>query len=151
MTRLAVGLVLVLLSALPAAGQGQSSCQALTSVVVAQRTYALFNVPAFDQRVYIYAPDIKSGWGGGFDAFTMWIIEGVYSRPFGQTSGALDERTFEQIKSSRNVLATAVPIPRNSGPQRARVTIRRQPFMVDVVKVNTSLGGTDSVTVNLCR
>ena len=150
MSRVLATLGFVLTFALPAAGQGQP-CQALTSVVVAQRTYALVNVPAFDQRVYVYAPDIKSGWGGGFDAFTLWIVEGVYSRPFGHTSGALDERTFEQIRSSRNVLATAVPIPRNSGPKSARVTIRRQPFTVAVMKVNTSLGGTDSVTLNLCR
>ena len=150
MTRVAVSLALVLFAALPAAGQGQP-CQAVTSVVVAQRTYALFNVPAFDQRVYVYAPDIKTSWGGGFDAFTLWIIEGVYTRPFGQPSGTLDQRTFEQIRSSRNVLTTAVPIPRNSGPKTARVTIRRQPFTVAVMKVNTSLGGTDSVTVNLCR
>lgn len=148
MTRVVV-LAFAAFSALQA-DKGQP-CQTVTSVVVAQRTYALLNVPAFDQRVYIYAPDIKSGWGGGFDAFTMWIIEGVYSRPFGQTSGALDERTFEQIKSSRNVLATAVLVPRNSGATRTRVTIRRQPFTLDVVKVNTSLGGTDTVTVNLCR
>ena len=63
MTRVAVSLALVLLAALPTAGQGQPPCQAVTSVVVAQRTYALFNVPAFDQRVYVYAPDIKTSWG----------------------------------------------------------------------------------------
>ena len=149
MTRAA--LAFTLLAALPAAGQGKASCQPLTSVTVAQRSYALFNVPAFDQRVYIYAPDIKSGWGGGFDAFTLWIIEGVYSRPFGQLSGSLDERTFDQIKGSRNVLATAVPVSKNSGPKRTQVTIRRQPFNLDLVKINTSLGGTDSVSLNLCR
>lgn len=147
----AATLLALLLLQSPQVQQRASSCQPLASLVVAQRTYALVNVPAFDQRVYIYAPDIKSGWRGSFSAFTLWVVEGVYSRPFGQTSGALEEKTFEQIRTSRNVLATAVPVDANSGPKRTRVTIRRQPFTIDLVKVNTSLGGTDTVTLNVCR
>jgi hypothetical protein len=132
------------------ADQG-GACKALTSLTVPQRTYAQVNIPAFGQRVYFYAPDIKSSFGGSFSAFTVWVIEGVYTKPFGQPTGSLEERAFERIRGSRNVIVTAVPVERNSNTKRTPVTIARQPYIVELVKVNTSLGGTDSVTLNLCR
>src|SRR5262245_15427099 len=106
MTRAAVLLLLISLWT-PAAGardQG-APCQVLASATVPQRSYAQLSVPDFAQRVYVYAPDIKSGWGGGFDAFTLWIVEGVYSKPFGQPAGSMEEKPFEQIRASRNVMA----------------------------------------------
>jgi hypothetical protein len=126
-------------------------CQALTSVVVPQRSYAQLSVPDFEQRVYVYAPDIKSSWGGGFSDFTLWIVEGVYGKPFVQATGSMDEQAFEQIRSSRNVMATGVPVDKNPGPKRAPFTIGKQKFVLEVAKVNTSLGGTDSVSVSVCR
>lgn len=135
--------------ALAYAGQG-SSCQPLASVVVPQRSYAQVTVPAFEERVYLYAPDIKSGFGGGFSAFQLWIVEGVYGKPFVQASGSMDEQAFEQIRGSRNVRATAVPVERNAGQKRVPFTIGRQQFVLEL-QVNTSLGGTDSVAVKICR
>ena len=152
MTRAAVFFLLVCLWA-PAVGAREQGapCQLLASATVPQRSYAQLTVPAFDQRVYLYAPDIKSGWGGGFDAFTLWIVEGVYGKPFGQAAGSMEEKAFDQIRSSRNVMATPVQVERNSGPTRTPFTIGKQQFVLNLVKVSTSLGGTDTVTVNVCR
>jgi hypothetical protein len=126
-------------------------CKALASATVPQRGYAQLAVPEFEQRVYVYAPDIKSGWGGGFSAFTLWIVEGVYGKPFVQPTGSMEESAFEQIRTSRNVMATAVPVENNSGPKQVPFTIGKQRFLLNVTKVNTSLGGTDSVSVSVCR
>jgi hypothetical protein len=140
----------MLAPAVSTADQG-AACQAVASVIVPQRGYAQLSVPAFEQRVFVYTPDIKSGWGGGFDAFTLWIVEGVYGKPFVQPTGTMDENAFEQIRGSRNVMATPVPVGKNAGPTRAPFKIGKQQFVLEIAKVNTSLGGTDSVTVNVCR
>ena len=74
------------------------------------------------------------------------------ARPFGQTTGSARRahvRTDPQQPEragDRGARSRETPVRK-----RARVTIRRQPFTRGLVKVNTSLGGTDSVTVNLCR
>ena len=125
--------------------------QPLVSLIVPQRSYAQLTVPDFEQRVYVYAPDIKSGFGGGFSPFNLWIVEGVYGKPFTQATGTLEESAFEQIRGSRNVMATSVPVDKNSLPKRAPFTIGKQQFILELAKVNTSLGGTDSVSVNICR
>jgi hypothetical protein len=146
-----VAALVVMLStpALTHAGQG-SPCQALASVVVPQRSYARLDIPAFEQRVFVYAPDIKSGWRGGFSAFQLWIVEGVYGRPFVQAGGPMGEPAFEQIRNSRNVRATAVPIEQNAFETRTFVTIDNRRYALEL-KVRTSLGGTDRVTVTVCR
>jgi hypothetical protein len=137
-------------SAIGSSEQG-APCQVVASVTVPQRSYAVLNVPAFDQRVYLYTPDIKTSWGGGFAAFTLWIVEGVYGKPFVQATGSMEPSAFEQIRTSRNVMATPVEVAKDSGRRQAPFTIGKDRFVLDLVKINTSLGGTDSVTVNICR
>ena len=134
----------------PAFAQG-APCQSVASVNVPQRSYAQLNVPAFEQRVFVYAPDIKTSWGGGFSPFTLWIVEGVYGKPFVQPTGSMEESAFEQIRTSRNVMATPVQVAKDSGPTRTPFTIGKQRYTLDLVKVNTSLGGTDSVSLTVCR
>lgn len=126
-------------------------CQSIASATVPQRSYAQLSVPAFEQRVYVYAPDIKTGWGGGFSPFTLWIVEGVYGKPFVQPTGAMEESAFEQIRTSRNVMATPVQVAKDSGPTRTPFTIGKQRYTLELVKVNTTLGGADSVSINVCR
>jgi hypothetical protein len=143
---------LVALLSIPAvahAGQG-SPCQALASVVVPQRSYARLDVPAFEQRVFVYAPDIRSGWGRGFSAFQLWIVEGVYGKPFVQASGSMDEPAFEQIRRSRNVRATAVPIEQNADQKRVQVPIGKRQYTLEL-RVQTSIGGANTVAVTVCR
>lgn len=127
------------------------ACQPIASVTVPQRSYAQLTVPAFEQRVFVYAPDIKTSWGGGFSPFTLWIVEGVYGKPFVQPTGSMEEAAFEQIRTSRNVMATAVQVAKDSGRAQTPFTIGKTRYTLDLVKVNTSLGGTDSVTLNVCR
>ncbi len=122
----------------------------MATVVVPQRSYAQLNVPAFEQRVYVYAPDIKSGWGGDFSAFQLWVVEGVYGKPFVQPKGSMDVRAFDQIRTSRNVRATAVPVDAKGNQKRVSVAIGKRQITLEF-KVNTSLGGADSVVVNVCR
>jgi hypothetical protein len=131
------------------AGQG-SSCSPQVSVVVPQRSYAQLNVPAFEQRVYVYAPDIKSGWGGDVSAFQLWIVEGVYGKPFVQAKGSMDVSAFEQIRTSRNVRAIPVRVDGKNNQNRAAVTIAKRQVSLEL-KVNTSFGGADSVLVSVCR
>jgi len=125
MTALTLLLVALVTSAAADAGQG-STCSTLTSVVVPQRGYAELNVPAFEQRVFVYVPDIGSSWGGEFKAFQLWIIEGIYGRPFVKANGLMDESEFERIRSSRNVRATAVPINAKEPAKRVPLTIAKQ-------------------------
>ena len=131
------------------AGQG-SSCSPLTSVVVPQRSYAQLNVAAFDQRVFVYAPDIESGFGGDFKSFQLWIVEGVYGKPFVKSTGAMDEREFERIRASRNVKATSVVINGSERQKRVPLTIAKQRVALDIT-VNTSFAGTDRVAISVCR
>jgi hypothetical protein len=139
----------VLISTAANAGQG-SSCSRLTSVDVPQRSYAQVNVQAFEQRVFFYAPDIESNFGKGFKPFQLWIVEGVYGKPFVKASGSMDESEFEKIRASRNVRATAVPIDGKTSQKPVPVTIGKQRVTLEI-KVNTSFTGTDRVVVGVCR
>ena len=125
------------------AGQG-SSCSPQVSVVVPQGSYAQLNVPAFEQRVYAYAPDIKSG------EFQLWIVEGVYGKPFVQPKGSMDVRAFDQIRTSRNVRAIPVPVDGKGSQKRTSVTIAKRQVALEL-QVNTSFSGAGSVLVNVCR
>jgi hypothetical protein len=149
MTTLTLLLLAFVTSTAADARQG-STCSTLTSVVVPQRGYAELNVPAFEQRVFVYVPDIESGWGGEFKAFQLWIVEGVYGKPFVKASGSMDQPEFERIRGSRNVRATAVPINAKEFAKRVPLTIAKQRVALEL-KVNTSYGGTDRVVVNVCR
>jgi hypothetical protein len=146
-----VALLLVALALRPAsvAGQG-ATCVPLTSVVVPERNYVQVNIPDFAQRVYVYVPDVKSGWRGGYSSFQLWIVEGVYGKPFVKASGAMEEGDFNTIRKSRNVNATAVPVGEKTSSQRASITVNNRRYTLEL-KVNTSIGGTDSVAVTVCR
>ena len=122
------------------------------TLTVPQRSYRQVNATPFAGRVYLYAPDIKTGIiGRGFEPFKLWIVEGVYGRPFVQGSASLDERAFEQIRRSQNVRATPINVDSTSKTPRVAFKIAKDTFVSEIVKVNTSWGGTDSVTVNICR
>jgi hypothetical protein len=124
----------------------------LETVTVCQRCYLeLKTIPARG-GVFLYAPDIKSGFiGRSFDPFQLWIVEGVYGKPFAKSAGPLDERRFEDIRKSRNVLATAVTVDKQYASKLTPFQVAKERFSVQIVKVNTSWGGTDTVTVAVCR
>lgn len=136
----------------PAGGQAVTCRQPLETVTVCQRCYQeLTSKPFAGGRVFVYAPDIKSGFRRGFAPFKVWIVEGLYGKPFIKSSGTLDERAWEQIRSSRNVRTTSADVPEKYTGQTVQFRISKETFVLEIMKVNTSWGGTDSVTVRVCR
>ncbi len=136
----------------PAAGQTVSCRQPLETVTVCQRCYKeLTSAPFVGGRVFVYAPDIKSRFVSGFEPFKVWIVEGLYGKPFIKGSGTLDERAWGQIRSSRNVRTTSVDVPEKYTGKTAQFRISRETFVLEIMKVNTSWRGTDSVTIRACR
>jgi hypothetical protein len=139
--------VLIVLSATPAAGQQAPACrQPLAKVSVPERSYASVGVPEFDGRVYLYVPQIEAASRGTFAAFQLWIVEGVYGRPFVEPRGRMNDATFDRLRKSRNVRATPMKVSRTR--ETLRVTMARRPF---VLEVGVTLGSTDTVTASVCR
>jgi hypothetical protein len=145
---LPVVVLLVLLggSAAVAAGQGKGCAQPLATVTVPERTYASVNVKEFEGRVYLYAPDIDAS-GRSFAPFQLWVVEGIYGRPFVQPSGPMDQAAFDKLRRSQNVRATPVALTRSG--ESARVTISRQPYLLEATVAVSSRG--DTVSARLCR
>ena len=137
----------------PAAGQAVSCRQPIETVTVCQRCYMeLTSAPFAGGRVFVYAPDIKSGFfGGGFAPFKVWIVEGLYGKPFIKSSGELDESAWEQIRNSRNVRATSADVPEKYTGKTAQFRISKETFVLEIMRVATSWGGTDRVTIRVCR
>src|SRR5690606_21167446 len=128
-----------------AAGQTASCRQPLATVNVAERAYAAIDVPAFAGRVFVYVPDIRSS-TRGFQPFALWVIEGVYGRPFVLPNGPMDDAAFQRIRTSRNVRATSTTVTRSG--QAVRASLARQPYVFDVAV--RSSRGVDTVTVRVC-
>lgn len=136
----------------PAAGQSVSCRQPLETVTVCQRCYKeLTSAPFAGGRVFVYAPDIRSGFIGGFAPFKVWIAEGLYGKPFIKSSGALDESAWEQIRRSGNVRATSADVPERYAGKTAQFRVSKETFVLEIMKVRTSWGGTDSITIRVCR
>jgi hypothetical protein len=130
------------------AAQGSGCSQPLTTTTAAEGSYSIVNIRDFAGRVYLYVPAIRSSSKGTFAQFQLWVVEGVYGRPFVQTSGSLDQATFDRLRKSTNVRATGVSVAR-SGESKP-VTIARQPFLLEIA-VRVAASGSDSVTVKVCR
>jgi hypothetical protein len=129
----------------------QPSCQPLETLTVCQRCYQQLRSERFGGRVYFYAPDIKTSWFGNYDPFNLWVVEGIYGNPFLKGSGSLDEQRFEQIRKSQNVTATPIKVDQRAPGKRASLTVSKRPLSIEIVKVNTSLSGTDTVTLRVCQ
>jgi hypothetical protein len=130
-----------------AAAQAVSCPQPLARDSVAPRSFARIDVKEFDGRVFIYVPDVKST-GAGFEPFDLWVIEGIYGRPFVQEAGLLEPAAFDRIRASANVRATAVRVTRT--PSTGRATIGRQPFLFDL-SVQRAASGAQTVLSTICR
>jgi hypothetical protein len=152
----ALGAVLVSLAAAgalgpsstAAGGQGAGACrQPLVNVTAPERSYANLAIPDLEGRLFVYVPDIQST-NGGFTPFQLWIVEGVYGRPFVDQRGPMDGAAFERLRRSGNVRATPVGVGRNG--QTQQVVVAKRPL---VVEVNVAAGGKggDTVTARICR
>jgi hypothetical protein len=147
MIGVASALLLIASTSGPAVTEQGSTCtQPLATATAAERSYANVGVREFDNRVFIYVPEIRSA-GGSFDAFQLWIVEGVYGRPFVQTTGSMDQAAFERLRKSTNVRATPLNVRRSGDSLRA--TIARQSYTLDVT-VRVASSGADSVSARVC-
>ena len=143
---------MMLASSTPAAGQAVPCRQPLETVTVCQRCYQqLTSAPFGDGRVFVYVPDIKSGLMSGFTPFAVWIVEGLYGPPFVKSAGMMEEGTWQQIRTSRNVRATRADVPEKYAGKTTPFRISKEIFALEVTKVTTSWGGTDRVTIRVCR
>ena len=151
MTRAIRAAVVLLATLIPresaVSAQRDACTQPLATPTVAERSYASIDVGEFEGRVFLYAPDIRAS-RGAFDPFDLWIIEGIYGRPFVQSSGGLDAAAFERLKKTSNVRATPLTIRRAT--ETTRVLITRQNYVLDV-SVRVSATGADSVAARICR
>ena len=142
--------VAALVAASPAAGQTPCGRPIESDHTVCQRCYERLNNQAFGGRVYVYVPDIKTRLGG-YQPFNICIVEGVYGSPFLDYSGTFDEGKFEQLRRSRNVLATAIRVDKASLGTPSAFKVGADTFRVEPTHVHTSLFGTDTVTLKICR
>ena len=151
MTRLLTFAMVVLLAGIPAAdlaiAQGTACPRPLASARAVERSYARIDVREFEGRVFLYVPEITAS-GSRFEPFDVWVVEGVYGRPFVQQAGPMDPPSFERLRASTNVRATAVRVTRT--PASGRVTIARQLYLLDVT-VQAGARGGDAVSAAICR
>lgn len=135
----------------PTASRSASCGQVLETVTVCQRCYHQLTSPPFaGGRVFVYSPDIKSSVLGAYEPFKIWIVEGLYGKPFINSSGTLNDSAWDQIRNSRNVRATPADVAEKSG-KTSQFRISKAAFVLEIVKVNTSWSGSDSVTIRVCR
>jgi hypothetical protein len=130
------------------AAQPRPSCtQPLATATATERSYVNLNVRDFEGRVFFYVPEIKSS-RNTFDPFQLWVVEGIYGRPFIQSSGSMDSATFERLRKSTNIRATALNV--RGASESARATISRKSYVLELT-VNVAASGADSVTARICR
>jgi hypothetical protein len=122
--------------------------QPLVTTTVAENSYAVVNVREFGGMVFLYAPEIRSARSGSFDPFQLWVVEGVYGRPFLRTSGTMDQSAFDRLRKNTNVRARPISISRSG--QAQSMTVARQPIQFEV-SVRPASSGADAVAVRVCR
>jgi hypothetical protein len=148
-------ILLGVLLAVNAAAQGRSQAECGAPIerehTVCQRCYEQFDSQEFNKRVYVYVPDIKSKLLGGFDPFDLWIVEGIYGPPFLDYGGVFQQDKFEQLKNTGNVIATRIPVDKNALGKAQPFKVGKSAFRIEPVRVETSYGGTDRVTLKICR
>jgi hypothetical protein len=146
---LLLALALIGVTSPDGAAQSAGACaQPLATVTAEEQGYARVDVAEFDGRAFLYVPEIRATSPGAFAPFQIWVLEGVYGRPFVESRGRMDQAAFERLRKSGNVRATAISVGRNG--ETGRATVARRPVVV-VVNVSLSPRGTDTATVRICR
>jgi hypothetical protein len=120
----ALALLLVLHRPAPAFAQQAPCRQPLARADIAAGSYGVVNARPFEGRVFVYVPA---------GSRQIWVVEGVYGRPFGRTSGPLAASEFAALRSNRNIRATPVTVGRADGSEGARVRVRKDTYVVAVV------------------
>ena len=128
------------------AAQAPGCPQPLAALAVPPQGYAEVNAAQFERRLFVYVPEIRPGGGPGFQAFQVWVVEGVYGRPFVQSSGRLDPASFDSLRSSPNVRASAITVARGDGSDGGSFGFGRARYQVRVLRANPKAG----VDVRIC-
>jgi hypothetical protein len=142
-------LALTLYAPIESAAQAPACQQPLATLTVPRLSYAEVSGDPFERRVYVYVPEIVARGGSGFQPFQVWVVEGVYGKPFVRATGGLDPAGFDKMRRSQNVRATPVSVVRGDGSDRGQFRIARNTYQVHVLKVNASRSG--AVQVRICR
>ena len=130
------------------AAQTPACPQPLATLTVPPSNYAVVNGAPFEGRVYVYAPEIRTRGGSGSQQYQVWIVEGVYGKPFVQATGSLDQAGFDKLRQSPNVRATPVIVARGDGSGSGQFRIAKDTYRVQVT-MNASKGS--AVVVAVCR
>jgi len=151
MKRLWFAGALALVCAMPAKSAAQVAApicrQRLVTMSLAPFQYSQIQYPAFEQQLYVYVPQIRSGQNTAFQ-FYVWIVEGVYGSPFLRPTGTLDEAGFQKLRASQNVRATAVLVTRGNGTDMGRFTFGKVVYPMQILSVNSQR---TAVQLAVCR
>lgn len=128
--------------------QAQTCASPVATVTVSGGTYALVNASPFEGRLYVYAPAIEAS-RSGVQPFQLWIVEGVYGRPFVRTAGSLSDADFSKLRASPNVRATAIRVARGDGSESTSLRLGKATYRIVVHGV--SARGYGSANVQVCR
>ncbi len=142
-------LAFVLCVPVGSAAQPPACKQELAKLNVPRSSYAEITAAPFQRRVFLYVPEIEASGASGFAKFQVWVVEGVYGRPFVQPAGSLDEAGFHKLRGSQNVRTTAISVARGDGSEWGQFRIGRDSYRVQVQKV--SAGPKGAVQARVCR
>jgi hypothetical protein len=142
-------IVLVAGTAVPSLAQAAPCRQTVATLTVPSSTYAEVGAKEFAGRVFVFVPEVGLTAPGRFRPFQLWIIEGVYARPFMQSRGSLAQSTFDALSKSRNIRATPVSVTRGDGSDAGAFRVRGTQYPVRVLGVAVSKGV--SVDLAVCR
>jgi hypothetical protein len=132
-----------------AAGQPASCQQPLATVTLPSASYAEVTAREFERRLFLYAPEIRAGGAAGFQPFQLWVVEGVYGRPFVRATGSFEPEAFERLRKSRNLRPTPVSVSRGGGADGGTFRFGRNSYQVQVMQVTA--GRAPTVQVRICR
>lgn len=129
------------------------ACADLALMTVPERSYQRIEAPLFDGRFFVYVPGIHSNYlKTSFEAFDLWLVEGVYGGPFLDARGTLTEETFELLRGSGNVRATPIRIVPDEDLAVAQVSFGlRTQVVVEAGPVNLPYFRENSIDVVICE
>ena len=120
---------------------------AIDTTTVAERTFQVVAPREFEGRAYLYVPQIFRSPQQRFQPFELWIVEGIYGRPFVQSHGLMMLEDFERLRKNSNVRAVPVRVQQNG--QSERVTVARRSFQIEV-SVAMPVNSASIVTARIC-
>lgn len=148
---------LIVMGAIVAACASHANAQTCAGpdkrVSIVQRTYLELESLVPSGLLFLWVPDIKGGFfSGPVQAFDIWVVEGIYGRPFPKKSDSFSDSRFERLRTSQNVIAKAIRVDPRSLPATTSFQYgRNKTVMLRIEKVFTPWAGDDSVTVTVCE